>query len=136
MTTETTTLDSATAATTIDGFFRAWNADTDDDRLAAVRAAYTDAAVVKDPLADVQGHDAIVAFITGARAQFPGHTFRRSSGIDAHHDLVRFAWQLLDPNGQPVVEGFETGQIAGDGRLSCTLGFFGPLPALDEEVAG
>lgn len=121
--------------TTIDGFIRAWNADTDAVRAAAVRSAYTETAVVKDPLADVQGHDAIAGFIAGARAQFPGHTFRRSSGIDAHHDLVRFAWQLLDPDGQPVVEGFETGQVADDGRLACTLGFFGPLPAVEEVAA-
>jgi hypothetical protein len=122
--------------TTIDGFFRAWNAEADDERLALVRDVYTETAVVKDPLADVQGHDAIAGFMAGARAQFPGHTFRRSSGIDAHHDLVRFAWQLLDPSGEPVVEGFEMGQVADDGRLSCTLGFFGPLPAVeDEEVS-
>lgn len=130
-TTMNTTIDS-----TIDGFFAAWNAEADDERLAAVRATYTDVAVVKDPLADVRGHDAIAGFIAGARAQFPGHTFRRSSGIDTHHDLVRFAWQLVGPDGQAVVEGFETGQLSADGRLSCTLGFFGPLPALgDGEVA-
>ena len=123
---------------TVEQFFRAWNAESDAERLAAVQATYTDTAVVKDPLADVVGHKAIAAFITGARAQFPGHSFRPSSGIDAHHDLLRFAWQLVGPDGAPVVEGFETGQVAQDGRLSCTLGFFGPLPAVEgeaEEVA-
>jgi hypothetical protein len=120
---------------TIDSFFQAWNADGDDERLAAIRSVYTEDAVVKDPLADVQGHQAIAAFIAGARAQYPGHSFRRSSGIDGHHDLVRFAWQLLDPSGEPVVEGFETGQVADDGRLAATLGFFGPLPAVDEVAA-
>lgn len=122
--------------TTIDGFFRAWNADTDDERQAAVAEVYTETAVVKDPLADVQGHEAIAGFIAGARQQFPGHSFRRSSGIDAHHDLVRFSWQLLDPSGAPVVEGFETAQVAADGRLACTLGFFGPLPAVEGGVDG
>ena len=120
----------------VEQFFSAWNAESDADRRAAVQAAYTEAAVVKDPLADVQGHEAIAAFIAGARAQFPGHRFQPSSGIDGHHDLVRFAWHLVDASGTPVVEGFETGQVADDGRLSCTLGFFGPLPAVEaSEVA-
>jgi hypothetical protein len=121
---------------TIEQFFQAWNAESDAERLAAVQATYTETAVVKDPLADVVGHEAIAAFIAGARAQFPGHTFQPSSGIDAHHDLLRFAWQLVGPDGSPVVEGFETGQVTGDGRLSCTLGFFGPLPAVEAGVDG
>lgn len=124
-----------TISQTIDRFFQAWNADSPDERRAAVEAAWTPDASVKDPLADVRGHDEITAFLTQAVSQFPGHSFRRAGGIDVHHDLARFGWHLVGPDGSVVVEGLEVASIAADGRLSSTLGFFGPIPAEDGEVA-
>ena len=120
---------------TIDRFFQAWNATSPDERRAAVEAAWTPDASVKDPLADVRGHDQIAAFLGEAVSQFPGHSFRRVGGIDGHHDLARFAWHLVGPDGHVVVEGLEVATIADDGRLSSTIGFFGPVPAQDEEAA-
>lgn len=120
-----------TIQSTIDNFFRAWNASTDGERR-AVEATWTDDGTVTDPLADVRGHDAITSFLAEAVAQFPGHVFRPSSGVDAHHDVVRFGWTLVGPDGSTVVEGLEVGFVDGDGRLRSTLGFFGPLPSLAE----
>lgn len=120
---------------TVDSFFRAWNATSDTDRNIAIQATWTDDGSVKDPLADVRGHEAIAGFIAEAVARFPGHTFRPSSGIDAHHDLVRFGWTLISPDGAPVVEGLEVATLGTDGRFVTTLGFFGPLPAVEEVAA-
>lgn len=120
---------------TIERFFAAWNATSDADRRAAVDAAWTEDGAVVDPLGDVSGHDAIAGFIAEAMTRFPGHRFERISAGDVHHDLVRFGWRLVAPDGSPVIDGLEVGTLSPDGRLARTVGFFGPLPALEEVAA-
>lgn len=120
---------------TIERFFAVWNATTEEDRRAAVEHAWTNDGTVVDPLGDVSGHEAITGFIGEALSRFPGHRFERISAGDVHHDLVRFGWRLVAPDGSPVLEGLEVGTVAPDGRLTRTVGFFGPLPALEEVAA-
>jgi hypothetical protein len=62
------------------------------------------------------------------QAHYPGHRFRRASGIDAHHDHLRFAWELVTPDGTVALAGMDVGEVAGDGRLRRITGFFGELP--------
>ena len=71
--------------------------------------------------------------VAGVHQKFPGHRFRRVSGVDAHHDQVRFAWELAAPNGAIVVAGIDVGMLGPDGRLRQITGFFGELP---EKTAG
>ena len=92
----------------------------------------TDGRLVDPPLA-ARGHDEIVAQSDALLAQFPGHRFRRSSGVDVHHGQLRYAWQLLNPKGDAVLEGVDFAEVGDDGRLASVTGFFGPLPALPEE---
>lgn len=124
-----------TIEATIERFFAAWNATTEHDRRAAVEAAWTDDGAVVDPLGDVSGHGAIAGFIGEARSRFADHRFERISAGDMHHDLVRFGWRLVAPDGSSVLEGLEVGTVAPDGRLARTVGFFGPIPALEEVAA-
>jgi hypothetical protein len=67
--------------------------------------------------------------------QFPGHTFRQASGVDAHHDLFRFAWELVGPDGTVTVGGIDVGQLADDGRFRRITGFLGPLPDVTASAA-
>jgi hypothetical protein len=59
----------------------------------------------------------------------PEHRFRRASGIDAHHDHFRFAWELVGPDGGIALAGIDAGELTDDGRLRRITGFFGELPA-------
>jgi len=59
---------------------------------------------------------------------------RRAQHIErAHHDQLRFAWELAAPNGAVTVAGIDVGALASDGRLHRITGFFGELP--EEAVA-
>jgi hypothetical protein len=69
--------------------------------------------------------------VAAIHERFPGQRFRRLSGIDLHHDLVRFAWQLGGPDGDVTVAGIDVGSLADDGRLRSISGFFGEPPADD-----
>jgi len=47
--------------------------------------------------------------VTTVQVRFPGHRFRRVSGIDDQHGELRFAWELATPDGSIVVAGIDVG---------------------------
>jgi hypothetical protein len=106
-----------------------FNEPDDSRRLVLARRAFADDGSFVDPMFSASGGpEAISETVGGAQAQFPGHVLSRTSGIDAHHSLVRFSWRLADADGNVVVDGLDVAIVADDGRLSRLAGFFGPLP--------
>lgn len=58
------------------------------------------------------------------QAEYPGHRFRPSGVIDAHHDRARWDWELAGPDGAPpVAAGVDLAVLAPDGRLQQVTGF-------------
>lgn len=82
-----------------------------------------------DPLAAVQGHDAIDATVHAVQARFPGLAMRLASPIDAHHDQARFTWELGPAGGEPLVVGFDVVERDRNGQLTLVLGFLDRVPA-------
>ena len=115
----------------IDDHLAAYGDPDRQRRSDAVRRLWAEDAQLIDPPLAARGHAQIVAQADQLLAQFPGHRFRRSSGIDLHHGTARYGWQLLAPGGQVVLEGIDFAQLGDDGRLARVTGFFGPLPALE-----
>jgi|SRR5690606_17278171 len=124
--TEPTTTTDHTA--TIDAYFAMLNETDPQRRRALTEQAWTEDAAYYDPLMEAKGHDALCDMVAAVHAQFPGQRFVRTTGIDAHHGLVRFGWELADGRGTVTVAGIDVGVIAPDGRLHRIAGFFGPLP--------
>ncbi len=75
-------------------YLAAWNATDPAVRRAAVAEVFTEDARYTDPLADVTGHAAIEATIAAVQAQFAGFVFTLAGPVDAHHDQLRFTWNL------------------------------------------
>lgn len=121
--------DTTTDTTTIDRYFDMWNTEDEDGRRAAVADAWTVDARYVDPLLEADGHDGLVAMVAGVQAHYPGHRFRRTTDIDAHHDAVRFGWELFAPDGTVVVAGIDVGELDAAGKLRRITGFFGEPPA-------
>ncbi|WP_371502388.1 nuclear transport factor 2 family protein [Kitasatospora sp. NBC_00374] len=110
-------------------YFTAWNAEHTDDLAKAVAEAFTEDAGYTDPLAAVQGHEALVALISATHRQFPGFEFRQTGTSDAHHDLVRFTWELVSrTDGSAPVAGFDVVTLAPDGRVRAVSGFLDRVP--------
>ncbi|MEB0113540.1 hypothetical protein QN397_19720 [Variovorax sp. RTB1] len=84
-----------------------------------------------DPPLAATGHAQICQQADQLLAQFPGHRFVRTSGIDIHHGMARYAWHLVGPTGAMALEGIDIAQIDSEGRLVQVTGFFGPLSALE-----
>ncbi len=117
--------------TTVDTYLAMWNETDAARRGDLIERAWTDDARYVDPLLEAEGHDAISEMVAGVHTHYPGHRFRRLSGVDVHHDLLRFAWELAAPDGTVTVAGIDVGVLAPDGRLQRIAGFFGELPEQD-----
>lgn len=113
--------------TTIDTHLQAY-AEPDDVRRAAMVGDVwaTDGALVDPPFAGA-GHDEIAGMGAMLLQQFPGHTFRRTSAVDAHHQFARYGWDLIAPDGSVVLQGTDVVEIDDAGKLKAIVGFFGPL---------
>jgi hypothetical protein len=115
--------------TIVDTYLDMWNENDAAKRAELITTAWATDAHYVDPMLEADGHDALSAMVEGVHAQFPGHTFRRLSGVDAHHDRVRFAWDLVAPDGTVTVAGIDVGVIDAAGKLQSITGFFGDPPA-------
>jgi len=65
--------------------------------------------------------------IGGVQGAYPGHRFKLVSGPDAHHDRVRFTWQLFPEGADPILTGYDYATVAEDGRLRDVTGFAEPV---------
>ncbi|GAA5072887.1 nuclear transport factor 2 family protein [Nocardia iowensis] len=109
-------------------YLEAWNTTEATARKAAITRVFTDTATYTDPLMAVTGHQGIDAAIAAAQAQFPGWTFRLTGPVDAHHDQVRFTWELGPADAPAVVIGFDVA-IIDNGRIANVYGFLDKVPA-------
>jgi hypothetical protein len=113
---------------TVDTYLAMWN-ETDPARRAQhILKAWTADGRYVDPQQEAQGYAALGEMVSGLQTKFPGHHVRRTSGVDVHHDELRFGWDLTGPDGAVVVAGLDVGTLAADGRLRRITGFFGELP--------
>ena len=115
----------------VERYLEIWNETDPDIRLAAVESVWTDDARYVDPLATVTGHTQISNLIGAVHQQLPGHVFRLLDGVDAHHNVARFSWELVPPNGgESLAEGFDVAVTGADGRISSVVGFLDKAPAV------
>ncbi len=112
-----------------DRYIAVWNEPDAERRRQAVAALWTEDGTYTDPLAVVEGHEAIAAMIIGVREQFPGLVFKLLGDIDAHHNVARFGWELVpEGGGESLVVGFDVAVVADDGRLRHVYGFLDKVP--------
>ena len=114
--------------TTIDTYLAAYGETDAARRRELIAASWAESGTLADPPMDATGHDAIDAMFTAVQSQFAGHRFRRSTGIDEHHGVARYGWQLVAPDDSVTLEGMDVAHFDGNGLLARVVGFFGLLP--------
>jgi hypothetical protein len=117
----------------IDRYIAMWNETDAARRRELIARTWTDTASYLDPMLQGEGQAGIDAMVQGVQARFPGHRFRRTSEVDAHHDRVRFSWALVTEGGAALVTGTDVGVVAADGRLQTITGFLDQAPASRSE---
>ena len=118
-------------ATTIDTYLAAYGEPDAARRRELVDQVWAEGGQLVDPPADAEGLDAISAMGDLVQEHFAGHTFRRTTGIDQHHGVARYGWELVDPDGAVAIAGIDVATLDADGRLARVTGFFGDLPGLE-----
>lgn len=114
----------------VDDYFLAWNTTDPTVRSATIDAVYSPTARVCDPLVDVTGHDQLAALFDQFHATYAGASFRQKGGVDAHHQLLRWGWEMVAADGSVMLDGLDVALLDDDGKLSFVAGFFGSaLPA-------
>lgn len=111
----------------IDRYIAAWNETNDERRSALIARTFTENASYLDPLMAGDGREAIAGMIAAVQQRFPGYRFRRKGEVDAHHDRVRFTWELAPEGGPVFVDGTDFAIVA-DGRLHAVTGFLDRQP--------
>jgi hypothetical protein len=119
--------------TVIDAYLEAYAEEDIERRTKLIEQAWSPEGRLVDPPLEGQGHAGISEQATVVNTHYAGHRFRRTTGIDAHHEFVRFGWELVAPDGAVAVGGTDVGELGPDGRLVRITGFFGDLPPLDRE---
>jgi hypothetical protein len=112
----------------VDRYIAIWNETDADRRRELISQTWADRCRYADPAAEVAGHDGIEAMVGGFQQQFPGLIFVHTGEIEAHHDRLRFSWDLLAPDGGRVAAGTDVAVVAEDGRLRDVAGFFDHAP--------
>ena len=128
------TTDTSTLTDVVDSYIDMWNEEDADRRADLIRTAWSDDARYRDPLLEADGHAGLSEMVATVHGHYPGHRFRRTSGVDAHHDVARFGWELVAPDGAVFTGGIDVATLADDGRLRTITGFFGDLPATDADA--
>jgi hypothetical protein len=123
--------DTTTLETTIDTHLEAYLEPDADRRARLIEQVWAPEGHLFDPPLDAQGHTAINELFETVQGMFAGHSFRRTTGIDSHHGIARYGWELVDGDGAVALSGMDVAVVAEDGRLARLAGFFGDLPARD-----
>jgi hypothetical protein len=80
-----------------------------------------------DPSVETHGIDEFEVNVRNVQAALPGVEYSRTSGVDSHHGLHRYSWQI-SRDGEVLLPGFDVTSVDGQGKVTRVLGFFGPLP--------
>jgi SnoaL-like domain len=73
-------------------YLKAWSERDPNWRRDLVAQTFTEDGAYIDRVHKGRGHDGVDAMIAKAQAQFPGYSLDLASGIEAHHNYVRFGW--------------------------------------------
>jgi hypothetical protein len=113
----------------VERYLAVWNTTDDTDRRKKIEEVFAEDVRYVDPLAAVDGRDALNVLIGAVHQQFPDLVFAAAGPADAHHDQGRFTWQLGPAGGEPLVIGFDVARLDEAGRIREVLGFLDRVPA-------
>jgi hypothetical protein len=117
-----------------------WNEPDADARRAAVAALWTSDGATLHRLIEARGYSALEARVAGAYEKWvrdKGYVFRPRGNAVAHHDMVKFNWEMGPPTGGEIVSvGLDYCLLETDGRIRCAYQFIVPgAPASAEAGA-
>lgn len=111
-------------------YMAAWNEPDATVRQALLDQCWSDGGVYVAPKVSLAGREALSRHIATVQAGRPGARLEFMSGIDVHHNVIRFLWRLVRADGTCGDTSIDFGEVGPDGRLVKIVGFFGAAPSL------
>lgn len=84
-----------------------------------------------DPSVESHGIDEFEANVHDVQARIPGAQHSRTSGVDSHHRLHRYTWEIVQ-NGELLLPGFDVTEVDGHGMVTRVLGSSARYPTATE----
>ncbi len=114
----------------LDHMLAAWNESDPSKVRSHLERALAPEIEFIDPSVETHGIDEFETNVRNVHAAIPGAVYSRTSGVDSHHGLHRYSWQI-SRDGEVVLPGYDVTSVDEEGRVTRVLGFFGPLPESD-----
>jgi hypothetical protein len=112
----------------IDRYCRVWNEGDSSVRAELLASLWGSNATYTDPSVHTASAHELLVHIAAVRARRPGASVVRTSVVDLHHGVARFAWHVVQADGTALPEGIDIAFISSDGsRIERIIGFFGPI---------
>jgi hypothetical protein len=116
------------ASDLIDRYCQVWTEPDADRRKELLAAVWADGATYTDPSVHAQNAAELLAHIAKTQARRPGAKVLRTSAVEVHHGIARFAWHVVEASADQLPEGLDIAFLAPDGgKIARIIGFFGPL---------
>ncbi len=123
-------MNSSDITAVVERYMAAWNERDATLRESLLVQSWADDGVYVDPKVELFGRDALGRHIARVQETRPGAQLEFMSGVDVHHNVVRFLWRLVRADGTVGDNSVDFGEVCPDGRLVKIVGFFGEVPAL------
>jgi hypothetical protein len=109
-------------------YINAWNAHNAGERRSLVKKVWAPGGSYYDPMMHADGVDNICEMIGAAQRNFPGHVFTLKDQVDAHHEFIRFTWDIGVPGKPVTASGTDVCHVSADGRFKEVVGFIDTMP--------
>jgi hypothetical protein len=114
----------------LDDYVAAWNESSDERRrVLLARSVMPDVEVIHPAWGRSVGVHPLMEHIKGYRSAMPATSVVLASGLDSHNNVARYAWKIIEPPGDQLMEGVDVVDFADDGRLQRIVLFHASLPA-------
>lgn len=116
------------ASSLIDRYCEVWSEPGESRRGELLASVWGSHATYTDPSVHAGNADELLSHVAKVQARRPGARVVRTSKVDVHHGIARFAWHVVQADGTALPEGLDIALISSDGtRIERIIGFFGPL---------
>ena len=114
-------------------YLAAWNEPDAGHRQVLLERCWGIDANYVDPTVELSGREALSRHISMVQEKRPGAYLEFVSGVDSHHNVVRFLWRLVRADESRGDVSIDFGEIGRDGRLLKIVGFFGAAPDIEPD---
>ena len=116
------------ASILIDRHCEVWSDPDAAHRAELLASVWAPHGTYTDPSVHAGDAAALLSHIAKVQARRPGARVLRTSQVDVHHGIARFAWHVVQDDGTTLPEGIDIAFLAADGTtIERIIGFFGPL---------